>query len=76
VHLADEVLQHRSVIVKSAITPSFSGRMRHDVARGAAEHALGLRADCRDRARAAGTAVLANRDDRGLVQDDALTAGT
>ena len=63
-----------SVIEKSAMTPSFSGRTRDDVAGRAAEHALGLGADGGDRSRAAWTAVLADGDDRGLVQHDALAA--
>ena len=45
-----------------------------DVAGRAAEHALGLEAHGRDRARAARAAVLADRDHRRLVQHDALAA--
>ena len=45
-----------------------------DVAGRATQHALGLEAHGRDRARATRAAVLADRDHRGLVQDDALPA--
>jgi hypothetical protein len=61
-----------SVTVKSAITRSFSGRIR-DVARRAAEHVLRLGAHRLDLL-AAARGFLANGDDGGLVQDDALAA--
>jgi hypothetical protein len=47
---------------------------RDDVARRAAEHALGFPADRGDGTRAAGAAVLPDRDDRRLVEHDALPA--
>ncbi len=59
--------------VKSAMTPSFIGRTGRDVARRAAEHVLRLDAD-RDEDLAATTRFFADRDDRRLVQDDALAA--
>ena len=58
-----------SVTSKSAITPSFSGRMARDRARGAAEHPLGLDADGVD---LAGAAV--DRHHGGLGQHDAAPA--
>ena len=63
-----------SVTVKSAMTPSFIGPDRGDVARRAAEHLLGRETDFLDHLLAVGTAFLADRDDGGLVQHDALAA--
>ena len=63
-----------SVTVKSAMTPSFIGPDRGDVARRAAEHLLGREPDFLDHLLAVGPAFLADRDHRGLVQHDALAA--
>ena len=58
-----------SVTSKSAITPSFSGRIALIVPGGAAEHALGLEPDGVHLARA-----LVDRDDRRLAEHDAAAA--
>ncbi len=58
------------MISKSAMTPSFSGRMATMLPGRAAEHLLRLGADGEHAAAAA--RVLLHRDDRGLVADDAL----
>jgi len=62
-----------SVMVKSAMTPSFRGADGRDVAGRAAEHVLGLGADGLHRL-AAPAGLVADRDDGGLVQHDALSA--
>ena len=54
---------------KSAMTPSFSGPHGLDVGRRAADHPLGLGADGED-----GAGERVDRDDGGLVQDDAPSA--
>ena len=63
-----------SVTVKSAITPSFIGRMAVMLPGVRAEHLLRCQADCLDRLLAVGPAFLADRDHRRLVEDDALAA--
>jgi hypothetical protein len=64
-----------SVITKSAMTPSFIGRIASMVAGHLAQHGLGLAADGLDHLLAVGTAFVANGDHRGFVQHDALVAG-
>ena len=63
-----------SVTVKSAITPSFIGRIAVMLPGVRPEHLLGREADFLDHALAVGSAFLANRHDRRLVQHDALAA--
>ena len=63
-----------SVTVKSAITPSFIGRMAMMLPGVLAEHLLGRQADRLDRLLAVGAAFLTDRDDRGFVQHDAFAA--
>jgi hypothetical protein len=60
--------------VKSAITPSFIGTDRFDVAGHLAQHLLRFLADRLDRLLAVRAAFLADRDDRGFIQHDALAA--
>ncbi len=70
-HLVDEVLQHffaDAEVGDDAILHRADGV---DVARGTAQHALGLGADSHD---AFLIAVAANGDHRRLVQDDAAIA--
>ena len=60
-------------MVKSAMTPSFSGRMAVMLPGRAAEHVLGLGAH-RLHGLAAAAWLVANGDHGGLVEDDALPA--
>ncbi len=64
-----------SVITKSAITPSFIGRIAVDVAGHLAEHGLGLAAHGLDHLLAVRTAFVTDGDHRGFVEDDALVTG-
>src|SRR5438445_5560729 len=73
-HLLDELLEHLLGHGEVGDDAVLHRPDRDDVARRATEHALGVGADRRDRTRAAGAAILADRHDRGLVQDDALPA--
>ena len=63
-----------SVTVKSAMTPSFIGRIAVMLPGVRPEHLLRREADFLDHALAVGPAFLADRDDRRLVQHDALAA--
>ena len=58
--------------LKSAITPSFSGPDGRDIAGRAAKHVLGSHAH-RLEDLAAPSHLLADGDDRGLVENDATT---
>ena len=69
VHPLDEVAEHLLGDVEVGDHAVLQGANRLDVARRAADHALGLGADREDRA---GERV--DRDDGGLVQDDAASA--
>ncbi len=71
VGLLDEVAQHASVISKSAITPSLSGRIATIEPGRPPEHLLGLGADRQHPPRAA--RVLLHRDHRRLVAHDPFT---
>jgi hypothetical protein len=73
VHLADEVLEHLLGVGEVGDDAVLHRPHRAHVAGGAAEHLLGLAADRGHRAGAA-AAVLAHRDHRGFVEDDALAA--
>ena len=63
-----------SVTVKSAMTPSFIGRIAVMLPGVRPEHLLRGEADFLDHLLAVGAAFLADRDDRRLVQHDALAA--
>ena len=63
-----------SVTVKSAMTPSFIGRIAVMLPGVRPEHLLRGEADFLDHPLAVGPAFLADRDDRRLVQHDALAA--
>ena len=74
VHLLDELLEHllgHGEVGDHAVLHRPDGG---DVARRAAEHLLGGQAHFLDHLLAVGTAFLADRDHRGLVEDDALAA--
>ena len=73
-HLVDKVLQHllghREVGDHAFLHRADGG----DIGRRAAEHLFRLLADGRYRFRTSRSAVLADRDDRGFVEHDALVA--
>ncbi len=73
VHLADEVLQHALGVGEVGDDAVLHRAHGGDVARRAANHALGFGADRDDRLAAAAGFIL-DRDHRGLVQHDALAA--
>jgi hypothetical protein len=74
VHLLDEVLQHFLGVGEVGDHAVLHRSHRGDVAGRAAEHLLGFAADRGDRAVAAVGAIVAHRDHRRFVQDDALAA--
>src|SRR5690606_37324889 len=70
VGLADEVLEHALRDVEVGDDAVLQRADRGDVTRRTAKHVLGFDADGLEHLTAAAR-LLANRDDRGLVQDDA-----
>jgi hypothetical protein len=66
VHLADEVPQHDLGDLEVGDDAVLHGPDGDDVARRAAEHALGLHADCKHT-----TVVLVDGHDGGLIEHDA-----
>ena len=67
-HATDEVAQHLLGHVEVRDDAVLEGADGHDVAGRAPEHRLGLLADSEH-----GVVGLVDGDDRGLVEDDALT---
>ena len=71
-HHADELLEHLLGDREVGDDAVFHGTNRFDVARDAAKHLLGFATDGLNDLLAARAAVMANRDNRGFVEHNAL----
>ena len=74
VNLLDEVLEHLLGNGKVGDHAVLHGPDRGDIAGRAPQHLLGRQPDCLNDLFAVGPAILAYRDDRRLIQHDALAA--